>query len=161
MNITTTSTTDFVDIVANYTSSNKGTNALGNSTAQRTVDKNITRIASLRYAALPASVFTNYISPTENELLDILKWTNNGGVINFLTRTSTQVNGQTFNITWTGGKYHYIIMDNAISLSQINVDGFGSIGAFTTGTTTNYRFYVTTGIQAGGTGTTAAYELIT
>ena len=161
MNITTTSTTDFVDIVANYTSSNKGTNALGNSTAQRTVDKNITRIASLRYAALPASVFTNYISPTENELLDILKWTNNGGVINFLTRTSTQVNGQTFNITWTGGKYHYIIMDNAISLSQINVDGFGSINAFTTGTTTNYRFYVTTGIQSGGTGTTAAYELIT
>lgn len=160
MQITTTSTTDFVDIEANYTSSNKGTNAAGNSTAQRTVDKNITRIASLRYAALPASVFTNYISPTESELLNIIKWTDNGGVINFLTRTSAQINGQTFNITWTGGKYHYIIMDNAISLSQINIDGFGSLNAFTTGTTTNYRFYVTTGIQNGGTGTTAAYELI-
>ena len=155
LSITTTSTTDFIDSTATYTSNGLGTP----SGITRTNDKDISRIASLRYGAIPAGTFASDLSPTNAELLNLLNWTDNGGVVVFQTNTSNEINGYEFDITWTGDKYHYIIMDDSISLSQISVDGFGSISAFTTGTTSNYRFYVTTGIQAGGTGTTAAYEL--
>lgn len=157
LSITTTSTTNFNTITANYSSNGLGTPT----TKARTANKSVSRIVSLRYGALPAGTFANYLSPTNDELLDLLHWTNNGGVVVFQTNTNDEINGYGFDITWTGDKYHYIIMDDSISLSQINIDGFGSITAFTTGTTSNYRFYVTTGNQAGGTGTTAAYGLIT
>lgn len=160
--ITQTNTNVFVTATATYNSNGLGTNAAGSTTTSVSdFGKATLRVKSLRYAALPAGTFASNLSPTNDELLDIVKWVSNGGTIDFLTNTSSEINGETFNITWSGQAYVYIIMDTSVSLSQINVDGFGSISAFTTGTTADYRFYVTTGIQNGGTGTTAAYELIT
>ena len=153
----------FVTATATYNS-----NGLGNDTSTglpttsvSAFSKSTTRSKSLRYAALPAGTFASNLSPTNDELLDIYKWVTNGGTIDFGTTSASDINGETFNITWSGQAYVYIIMNSNVSLSQINIDGFGSISAFTTGTTADYRFYVTTGIQNGGTGTTAAYELIT
>lgn len=148
LTITQTSTTNFSDVTANYTSSNKGTNASGNSTAQVTADKNVSRIASLRYGALAASTFSDNLSPTESELLDVLNWTNSGGTIDFGTNTSSEINGEAFSVSWTGDKFIYIVMDNNVTLDKIDIGVLNQIGAFTTGTTTNYRFYVTTDIQA-------------
>lgn len=125
-------------------------------------DKGFTRITSLRYGAFPSGTFADNLSPTNAELLDLKDWTDNGGTILFGTNTSGDINNEIFDITWSGDKYHYVIIDDAVTLTEINVDGFGSLStAFTTGTTANYRFYVTTGIQAGGTGTTAQYKLFT
>lgn len=154
--LTQTGNPGTVNVYSNYTSNGLGTP----STKQMSDSKTFSRITSLRYGALPAGTFTSDLSPTNSELLDLIEWTNAGGTILFGTNTSGEINGYEFDITWSGNAYHYIIMDDNITLSQINVDGFGSISAFTTGTTSNYRFYVTTGIQAGGTGTTAAYKLI-
>lgn len=157
LTITTTSGTDFTDVVSNYSS-----NSLGNPpTTSITVDKDVTRITSLRYGAFPASHFSSDLSPTEAELLDILNWTNNGGTVVFQTNSSGEINEYEFDLTYSGDKYLYVIVDDAITLSEINNDGFGSIGAYTSGTTTNYKFYVTTDIQSGAGGKTVAFKLFT
>ena len=146
LGITTTSTTDFNNAVANYNSNNKGTDTgTGATTVVMTSDKNVSRIASLRYGALAAGTFSNNISPTEAELLDILNWTNSGGTVDF---QNTNPNNDNFTVSWTGDKFIYIIMDDAFTLDEINIGVLNQIGSFTTGTTTNYRFYVTTDIQA-------------
>ena len=154
--ITTTSTTNFIDAVAEYTSSNRGTPT----NVTRTSTKDISRIASLRYAALDDGHFSGNI-PTNADLLDLLNWTNNGGTIVFQTNTSDELNNYQFDLTWSGDKYLYVVMDDSITLTELNNDGFGSIGAYTTGTTTNFRYYRSTAIQSGGASKTVAFKLFT
>ena len=57
-------------------------------------------------------------------------------------------NGENFSVSWTGTKNIYIVMDDAYTLTEINIGILNQIGAFTTGTTTDYRFYVTNSPQA-------------
>ena len=116
-------------------------NGLGSPTEFTGSDNNkgFSRITSLRYGALEKDVFTSYISPTNAELLDVENWINNSGSILFNTKSSSEIDEVQFDVEWSGDKYVYIIMDDSISLTQINIDGFGSISAFTTGTTTYYR----------------------
>lgn len=154
--ITTSSTTNFDTITANYSS-----NGLGDpSTRARTANKSVSRIVSLRYAAFDDGHFTNN-TPTEDDLMDILNWTDNGGTVVFQTSSSGQLNNYTFDLTWSGDKYLYLLMDDGITLTEINNDGFGSIGAYTTGTTTTFRYYRSTAIQAGGASKTVAFKLFT
>lgn len=156
LSITTTSTTNFTDSVATYTSNGLGTPA----SITRTSTKDISRIASLRYAALDDGHFSGNI-PTNADLLDLLNWTNNGGTIVFQTNTSDELNNYQFDLTWSGDKYLYVVMDDSITLTELNNDGFGSIGAYTTGTTTNFRYYRSTAIQSGGASKTVAFKLFT
>ena len=141
-------------ITGNYNSNGLGTPTT--TTVNRS--KAFNRIISLRYAAFPSGHFTSNLSPTEAELLDVADWTDNGGTLDF---NNQNPNGDTFTISWSGDKYIYIVMDDAYTLNAITIDGFGSIGAFTTGTIGGYRFYVTTFIQSGGGGSSADYELST
>ena len=119
----------------------------------------MSRVCFKFYApTFPSDHFTSNLSPTEAELLDVADWTGNGGTLDF---NNQNPNGDTFTISWSGDKYIYIVMDDAYTLNAISIDGFGSIGAFTTGTIGGYRFYVTTFIQSGGGGSSADYELST
>jgi len=156
LTITETSTTNFANVVASYTS-----NGLGiPSSVNRSADKTVSRIVSLRYAAFPDGHFTGNI-PTESDLLDILDWTNNGGTVVFQTNTSSELNNYIFDLTWSGDKYLYVVIDDGITLTQIDNDGFGSIGAYTSGTTTNYKYYRSSTIQAGGASKTVEFKLYT
>lgn len=156
LTITETSTTNFANVVASYTSNGLGTPP----TVNRSADKTVSRIVSLRYAAFPDDHFTGNV-PTESDLLDILDWTNNGGTVVFQTYTSGQLDNYIFDLTWSGDKYLYVVIDDGITLTQIDNDGFGSIGAFTSGTTTNYKYYRSSTIQAGGASKTVEFKLYT
>ena len=156
LTITETSTTNFDNVVASYTSNGLGTP----SAIDRSADKTVSRIVSLRYAAFPDGHFTGNV-PTESDLLDILDWTNNGGTVVFQTNTSNELNNYIFDLTWSGDKYLYVVIDDSITLTQIDNDGFGSIGAFTSGTTTNYKYYRSSAIQAGGASKTVEFKLYT
>jgi hypothetical protein len=98
------------------------------------------------------------------ELENLSAWdTTLGGSIGTISKGTTTATGASITITWTGDKYHYIIYDSArANLTNITAGGFGVFGAFGSAlnsTVGNYKIYRTTGLQAGGAGTTITYVL--
>ena len=128
-------------VTGNYNSNGLGTPT----TTAVSDDKAFSRIISLRYAAFPSGHFTSNLAPTEAELLDLADWTDNGGTLDFNT---INPNNENFTVSWTGDKYIYIVMDDAYTLTEINIGILNQIGSFTTNTVGGYRFYVTTDIQS-------------
>ena len=147
---------------ANYSSSGVGgTDNDPVLTETRTSSPTVfTRIRSLRYGA---SADANL---DISELRDIDAWdTALGGTIGSIEKGTTNPVGQSFQFTWTGDKYHYIIYDSARSdLSDIketdtNFSVLSSFGGGPYATVGSYKIYRTTAVQAGYAGTTIKYTL--
>ena len=118
------------------------------------------RIRSLRYGASADADLDI------TELRDIDAWdTSLGGTIGSIEKGTTNPVGQSFQFTWTGDKYHYIIYDSARSdLSDIKETDtqFSVLSSFGGGpyaTVGDYKIYRTTAVQAGYAGTTIKYTL--
>jgi hypothetical protein len=141
--------------------SNWSSNGLGSPTSGvKTSNKSYNRIVSLRYAAFANGQFSDDTTPTDGELLDLVNWTSNGESSNIVFG-DTNPDGNSFSISWTGTKNFFIVYDvNQGALAEIYNDGFGSIGNYTTGTTTNYRYYILSGQVAnpGGSSVTITLE---
>ena len=147
---------------ANYSSS--GANGSDNDPVL-TVTKTSTptvfsRIRSLRYGA---SADANL---DISELRDIDAWdTTLGGDVGSIEKGTTNPVGQSFQFTWSGDKYHYIIYDSArANLSDIKETDtqFSVLSSFGGGphaTVGSYKIYRTTDVQAGYSGTTIKYTL--
>jgi hypothetical protein len=120
----------------------------------RTTTTTYSRIRSLRYGASTA------VSFTEADLQDLEIWdTGLGGTIGTIAKGTVNPSGQSLTITWTGDKYHYIIISTAYTLSNITTGGFGVLGAFTATAVGNYRVYKSNTLQSGGAGTSITYVL--
>jgi len=147
---------------ANYSSS--GVNGSDNDpvlTVTKTSTPTVfTRIRSLRYGASADADLDL------TELRDIDAWdTALGGTVGSIEKGTTNPVGQSFQFTWTGDKYHYIIYDSARSdLSDIketdtNFSVLSSFGGGPYATVGDYKIYRTTAVQAGYAGTTIKYTL--
>ena len=119
-----------------------------------------TRIRSLRYGA------STDADLDISELRDIDAWdTTLGGTVGSIEKGTTNPVGQSFQFTWTGDKYHYIIYDSArANLSDIketdtNFSVLSSFGGGPYATVGSYKIYRTTDVQAGYAGTTIKYSL--
>jgi hypothetical protein len=120
----------------------------------RTTTSTYSRIRSLRYGASTA------VSFTEADLQDLEIWdTGLGGAIGTIAKGTLNPSGQSLTITWTGDKYHYIVMSSVYTLSNITTGGFGVFGAFTATVVGNYRVYKSNTLQSGGAGTSITYVL--
>ena len=120
----------------------------------RTTTTTYSRIRSLRYGASTATSFT------QAELQDLETWdTGLGGTVGTITKGTVNPSGQSVTITWSGDKYHYIVMSSAYTLSNITTGGFGVLSAFTATVVGNYRVYKSNTLQSGGAGTSITYVL--
>ena len=141
--------------------SNWSSNGLGSpTTGVKTDDKSYNRIVSVRYAAFANNQFADDTAPTDAELLDLVDWTSNGESSNIDFGT-TDPGGEVFTINWTGTKNFFIVYGvGEGALTEIYNAGFGSIDNYTTGTTTNYRYYILSGQVAnpGGSSVTITLE---
>ena len=147
---------------ANYTSSGVGgtDNDPVLSETRTSTPTIFTRIRSLRYGASADADLDI------SELRDIDAWdTALGGTVGSIEKGTTNPVGQSFQFTWTGDKYHYIIYDSARSdLSDIketdtNFSVLSSFGGGPYATVGDYKIYRTTAVQAGYAGTTIKYTL--
>jgi hypothetical protein len=123
-------------------------------TDSRSTTTTYSRIRSLRYGASTA------VSFSESDLQDLEIWdTGLGGTIGTIRKGTLNPSGQSITITWTGDKYHYIVMSSAYTLSNISTEGFGVFGSFTATVVGNYRVYKSNDEQSGGAGTSITYVL--
>lgn len=131
---------------------------------RQSATRTYSRIISVRAGA---SANTNF---TETQLQDLGNWlTGNGSVEGgTIQKGTTNPNGASVSIVWTGDKYQYIVYDasrpvlSAIKDAALNLDVLPSaFGGGPLGTVGGYRLYRTTALQAGGTGTTQGYNLET
>ena len=123
-------------------------------TDSRSTTTTYSRIRSLRYGATTATSFT------EVELQDLEVWdTSLGGTIGTIAKGTVNPSGQSLTITWTGDKFHYIVISSVYTLSNITTGGFGVLGAFTATVVGSYRVYKSNTLQSGGAGTSITYVL--
>jgi hypothetical protein len=123
-------------------------------TDSRSSTTTYSRIRSLRYGATTTTSFT------EADLQDLEIWdTSLGGTIGTIAKGTVNPSGQSVTITWTGDKYHYIVISSAYTLSNITTGGFGVLSAFTATVVGNYRVYKSNTLQSGGAGTSITYVL--
>ena len=132
--------------------------------ARRTsATRTYSRIISVRGGASANTTFT------ETELQNLNNWVSGGGSVEggVIQKGTTNPNGASVSITWTGNKYQYIVYDasranlTAIKDAALNLNVLGPDGAFTGlfATVGGYKIYRTAALQAGGTGTTQGYNL--
>lgn len=132
--------------------------------ARRTsATRTYSRIISVRGGASANTTFT------EAELQNLNNWVSGGGSVEggVIQKGTTNPNGASVSITWTGNKYQYIVYDasranlTAIKDAALNLNVLGPDGAFTGlfATVGGYKIYRTAALQAGGAGTTQGYNL--
>lgn len=132
--------------------------------ARRTsATRTYSRIISVRGGASANTTFT------ETELQNLNNWVSGGGSVEggSILKGTTNPNGASVSMTWTGNKYQYIVYDasranlTAIKDAALNLNVLGPDGAFTGlfATVGGYKIYRTAALQAGGTGTTQGYNL--
>lgn len=120
----------------------------------RTATTTYSRIRSLRFGASVSAAFT------EGQLQTLADWdTGLGGTIGTIRKGTVNPSGQSVAISWTGDKYHYIVMSSTYTLSNITTGGFGVFNAFTATIVGNYRVYKSNDLQSGGAGTSITYVL--
>lgn len=124
-------------------------------TTSRTTSTNYSKIRSLRFGASAA------VSFTQAELETLSNWdTTLGGGIGTINKGTTNPNGQSVTIVWSGDKYHYIVFDSSRSnLSNITTSGFGVLGSFSVTTVGDYKIYKSNTLQAGGASSSITYNL--
>jgi hypothetical protein len=132
--------------------------------ARRTsATRTYSRIISVRGGASANTTFT------ESELQNLNNWVSGAGSVEggVIQKGTTNPNGASVSITWTGNKYQYIVYDaslsnlTAIKDAALNLNVLGPDGAFTGlfATVGGYKIYRTAALQAGGAGTTQGYNL--
>lgn len=124
-------------------------------TTSKTTSTNYSKIRSLRFGASAA------VSFTQAELETLSNWdTTLGGGIGTINKGTTNPNGQSVTIVWSGDKYHYIVFDSSRSnLSNITTSGFGVLGSFSVTTVGDYKIYKSNTLQAGGASSSITYNL--
>ena len=159
---TTIAGTDLGNFEANWNSNSQG----NPSSIQTTRTKNITRIESLRYAALPSGYFSDDSAPTDTELFDLYKWATHPGAESNIIRfnqgqtNDSSINNTTIDIDFTGTKNMVIVYDKDRSaLTQLLSGPLDILTDFTTGTTTYYRYYILPNQVADPSGTTYNFTL--
>ena len=132
--------------------------------ARRTsATRTYSRIISVRAGASANTTFT------ESELQNLNNWVSGNGSVEggVIQKGTTNPNGASVSITWTGDKYQYIVYDasranlTAIKDAALNLNVLGPDGAFTGlfATVGGYKIYRTAELQAGGAGTPQGYNL--
>lgn len=130
---------------------------------RQSATRTYSRIISVRGGASANTTFT------ESELQNLNNWVSGGGSVEggVIQKGTTNPNGASVSITWTGNKYQYIVYDasrsnlTAIKDAALNLNVLGPDGAFTGlfATVGGYKIYRTAALQAGGAGTTQGYNL--
>lgn len=145
--IVTGSATGSNNIVIATTASYESGTTLNSTNITSTVFDSITytKVRSLRYGTSP----TVFDATSKSILENLALWdTTLGGNIGTITNITGSVSNYPFTITWNGNYYHYIIMDSALTLTSLSINGvpianisdqFTNIT--TTGGTPAYKIY--------------------
>lgn len=120
---------------------------------RQSATRTYSRIISVRGGASANTTFT------ESELQNLNNWVSGNGSVEggVISKGTTNPNGASVSITWTGNKYQYIVYDasranlTAIKDAALNLNVLGPEGAFTGlfATVGGYKIYRTDQPQAG------------
>ena len=120
---------------------------------RQSATRTYSRIISVRAGASANATFT------ESELQNLNNWVSGNGSVEggVIQKGTTNPNGASVSITWTGDKYQYIVYDaarpnlTAIKDAALNLNVLGPNGAFTGlfATVGGYKIYRTAALQAG------------
>ena len=122
------------------------------SARRQSATRTYSRIISVRAGASANATFT------ESELQNLNNWVSGNGSVEggTIQKGTTNPNGASVSIVWTGDKYQYIVYDasrpvlSAIKDAALNLDVLPSaFGGGPLGTVGGYRLYRTTALQAG------------